>query len=679
MGTVRRLAILLLLASLIAACGGDDQASSSSSTRARTSILLVTLDTTRFDAVGPDAAGVRTPAYDSLVARGRRFMQAYATVPETLPSHASMMTGLYPAGHSVHENARFLADVHPLVAERLKQAGYRTAAFVSSFVLAQRFGLARGFDVYDDHFAGEAVERSAADTGERAIAYLSQGGSGPILLWVHFFDPHTPYDPPSRFHERHRAKPYLGEVAAMDEQLGRVVAAFEQAAASIGTAAAIAVVSDHGEGLGDHGELQHGNLLYQSTMHVPLVLVGPGVGAGAIAEPVSTRRIFHTLLDWAGLAANGSLRGNPKEIVLAEAMKPYLSYGWQPQIMAVEGHLKAILAGRTEAFDLQADLAEARDLGSRAPLSPALRKALDDYPVPSPGAAHPQQALTDEARRSLASLGYVSGTATPVVRKDAPRPADMVGLFETIDRASTLFVNERYAEVIPLLKTILAKDPNNLDAVLRLATSHSMMRQDGPALAAFRRAATIAPKSTDVRLYLALHYVRRDEWRQALPMLEQIVADTPDRVAALEGLALARDRQGRLEGAIRLRQRILLLPPRPVADLVDLGRIAMAAEQTRVAIGAFEQARELQGAAFEHDLEIGVLYLAERRLVEARDAFDRVRPSHPEYPMALFKRAQVSVLLNEPDRAARIERARQRADGTTRELIAKERLFQAIR
>src|SRR5918992_173694 len=168
MGTVRRLAILLLLASLIAACGGDDQASGSSGAPARTSILLVTLDTTRFDAVGPNAAGVRTPAYDSLVARGRRFMQAYATVPETLPSHASMMTGLYPAGHGVHENARVLSNVHPLVAERLKQAGYRTAAFVSSFVLAQRFGLARGFDVYDDHFAGQAVERRAAETGERA-------------------------------------------------------------------------------------------------------------------------------------------------------------------------------------------------------------------------------------------------------------------------------------------------------------------------------------------------------------------------------------------------------------------------------------------------------------------------------------------------------------------------------
>src|SRR5918992_5075707 len=185
MGTVRRLAILLLLASPIAGCGGNGQAGISSSAPARTSILLVTLDTTRFDAVGPDAAGVRTPAYDSLVARGRRFMQAYATVPETLPSHASMMTGLYPAGHGVHENARFLSDAHPLVAERLQQAGYRTAAFVSSFVLAQRFGLARGFDVYDDTLPDGRAERTSTETTDRAVAYLTRPSPQPLLLWVH--------------------------------------------------------------------------------------------------------------------------------------------------------------------------------------------------------------------------------------------------------------------------------------------------------------------------------------------------------------------------------------------------------------------------------------------------------------------------------------------------------------
>ena len=254
----------------------------------------------------------------------------------------------------------------------------------------------------------------------------------------------------------------------MDEQLGRLVQAFDAYAARHGTPAAIVVTSDHGEGLGDHGELQHGNLLYQSTMHVPLVVVGPGTAAAVEDDPVSTRRVFHTILDWAGLepadqqryslAASAGLSrrslgggdlsrrslgeggGEGGEVVLGEAMKPFLGYGWQPQIMAVEGRHKAILAGKTEVYDVIADPAEAKNLGAGSNLSPALRKALDDYPVPSPEAARAPENLSDEARRNLASLGYVSASAPPVVRKDAPRPADMVGLFDTLEKASGLFV-----------------------------------------------------------------------------------------------------------------------------------------------------------------------------------------------------------------------------------------------
>ena len=160
---------------------------------ARPSILLVTLDTTRADAIGPEAAGVETPAFNALAQRGRRFRQAYATVPETLPSHASMMTGLYPAGHGVHQNARPLAATYPVLAEKLRGAGYRTAAFVSAFVLARRFGLARGFDVYDDALPAGRAER-ARDGDDGAGAGVIGGHAGqPLFLWVHYFDPHAPY------------------------------------------------------------------------------------------------------------------------------------------------------------------------------------------------------------------------------------------------------------------------------------------------------------------------------------------------------------------------------------------------------------------------------------------------------------------------------------------------------
>jgi choline-sulfatase len=676
-GTTQRLQLLAsVLALLAAACGGSTPPASSPVQRP--SILLVTLDTTRADAIGPDAAGIATPGYNAIAARGRRFLQAYATVPETLPSHSSMMTGLYPAGHGIHENARTLAASHDVLADRLRQAGYRTTAFVSSFVLAQRFGLARGFDLYDDELPQGSVERSAAATTDRAIAELARPSSQPRFVWVHYFDPHAPYEPPEPFRTQYAAKPYFGEVAAMDRELARLVSAFERSAAQVHAPAAFIIAGDHGEGLGDRGESQHGNLLYQSTMHVPLVVAGPGVEAGASGVPVSVRRVFHTVLDFAGLGSDHTLRAPDaalSDVVLGEAMKPFLEYGWQPQIMAVAGAQKAILSRITEVYDLGADPREERDLGAGANLPAAMRKALDDYPVPSPEAARAPDTLSDEARRSLASLGYVSGTAAPVVRKDAPRPADMVHLFDRIERASMLFVAEKYAEVIPLLKGIQAEDRFNLDATLRLATSYSALGRNAEALAAFRDAAAIAPRSPDVRTYLGLHYTRSKEWERAAPLLEQAVADSPDRLPAVEALALVRERQGRVADAVALWQRVHTSRPPGGAELLHLGELAMAVQQTPLAIASFEKARALQGAGFDHDLELGVLYLATRDFLRAREALDRVPARHPGYPMALFKRAQVSVLLNEPDRAARIALARTHADGTTRALIASERLF----
>jgi choline-sulfatase len=662
---------------LLAACGRGAPPTPAP----RPSILLVTLDTTRADAIGPGADGITTPGFDAVAARGRRFLHAYATVPETLPSHSSMMTGLYPAGHGIHENARTLPDRHDVLADRLRQAGYRTAAFVSSFVLARRFGLARGFDAYDDELAAGAVERSATATTDRAIAELQYPSSQPRFLWVHYFDPHAPYQPPEPFRSQFAAKPYLGEIAMMDRELGRLVDAFEKSAARSQTPAATIIAGDHGEGLGDGGESQHGNLLYQSTMHVPLVVTGPGVEAGTSMVPVSIRRVFHTVLDFAGLGSDHTLRAPDaalSDVVLGEAMKPFLEYGWQPQVMAVAGTQKAILSRTTEVYDLEADPGERRNLGSGANLPPAMRKALDDYPVPSPDAMRAQDALSplgDEARRSLASLGYVSGTAAPVVRKDAPRPADMVHLFDRLERASQLFVAEKYAEVIPLLKGIRAEDPFNLDAALRLATSYSALGRNDEAVAAFRQAAAIAPRSPDVRTYLALHYTRTKEWARAAPLLEQVVAESPGRLPAVEALALVREQQGRVADAIALRQTVHALKAPTAPELLHLGELAMATQQTAIAIESYEKARGLQGATFAHDLELGVLYLASRDVARARDALDRVSPSHPGYPMALFKRAQVSVLLREPDSAARIALARTHADATTRALIASERLF----
>ncbi|HYR28903.1 MAG TPA: sulfatase-like hydrolase/transferase, partial [Thermoanaerobaculia bacterium] len=570
---------LLLLVPFLLACSKPETAVPAAAPKP--SILLVTLDTTRFDAMG----GAATPSFNALAERGTRFTSAYATVPQTLPSHASMMTGLYPAGHGVHENGRFLGAAHPLLAEKLKAAGYGTAAFVSAFAVAKRFGLGRGFDVYDEDFGAGLSERDAKATTDRAVAHLESAPGKPLFAWVHYYDPHYPYTPPAP----HRG--YAGEVAFMDEQLGRLVQAFTQRAPG---PHAIVVVADHGEGLGEHGEDQHGNLLYQSTMHVPMVITGPGITPGTNATPVSTRRVFHTIMRWAGLPVTD----DPEPVIVGEAMKPFLDYGWQPQVMAVEGNRKTILAGRTEVYDLAADPKETRDLAAQGDISRAVRATLRDYPLPSAQAEATNENLDEEGRRKLASLGYVASTVKPVVRADAPRPADMVELFPILDRAAALFVAGDYAEAIPLLARILEADPTNLDAALRLATAHSSLGHEAEALAAFKRAETIAPDNADVRTYLALHLARGDEWERAVPMLERILGETPNKVPALEAMALIRERQRRPEEALALRKQLHALRAPSAAELVAMGDLAMATGQTALGIESFERARSLQGREF---------------------------------------------------------------------------------
>ena len=653
---------VVAVAALLACCTRPQEPARAPA--ARPSILLVTLDTTRADAIGPEQSAVPTPSFNALALRARRFRYAYTAVPQTLASHASMLSGLYPAGHGVHENGRYLSDKVPLATERLASAGYRTAAFVSAFAVARRFGLGRGFDVYDDDF-GVAAERRASVTTDRALAYLAKASPAPLFLWVHYYDPHFPYDPPEPFRSRYASRPYYGEIASMDEQLGRLASAFEKRAGP----KAIIVVADHGEGLGDHGEIQHGDLLYQSTVHVPLIVIGAGLTAGTDDEPVSTRRVGSTILDFAGIDATNSLRQHTGEIVLGEAMKPFLDYGWQPQVMAVTGRLKTILAGRVETFDVVADPNELHDIAAGASVPREMRAALRDYPIPSPDAVQAPSPANEEERRKLASLGYVSAGSKPLIRADAPRPADMARLFPVLDQAASLFVRGDYAGAIAPLQKILAADPNNLDAALRLATSYSELHRDAQALAAFDRAQTIAPESDDVRTYLALHYVRTKEWRRAAPLLERVVADTPDRLPALEALAIVREREGRIAEAVALRQKIYATRPPTAAELARLGEMAMAVGATSVAIGAFEKSPS------GHELELGALYMSAGRLQESREMLDRVSPLSPGYPMALFKRAQVSVLLHEPDAASRIDAARRHADAATAPLIDRERLF----
>jgi arylsulfatase A-like enzyme/tetratricopeptide (TPR) repeat protein len=640
----------------------------------RTSILLVTLDTTRADRLGFESDAVETPVLDALADRGVRFSQAWTTVPMTLPAHTSMLTGLYASEHGIRENSRFLDEDHSLLSERLRDVGYSTAAFVSGYPLEKRFGLARGFDHYDDEVGKDSAERAAGPTTDRAIAYLDARSASPIFMWVHFFDPHDPYAPPEPFRSRYPTSPYLGEIAYMDQELGRLVEVFE--ARTQGGEARILVVGDHGEGLGDHGEMLHGNLLYRGVMRVPLIIAGSGVAPGNIDVAVSVRRVFDTILAWAGLDSSFDLLDPEPEVVMGEALKPYLQYGWQPQVMAIYGDTKVIRSGATEVYDLRSDPSEAHDLSGSVEIDPEVEEAVEGYAL-IPTTDQPRDStLDEEASQQLAVLGYVSFGSPVPVREDAPDPKDMTHLFDDLDEGAALFVREEYEASIRVYEKVLAEDRQNLMVTVSLAVAHSALGNEERADELFARAREIHSDSIDLQHYLAMHYFRFNRWQLAAPLFEKVLTVMPKKLPALEALARIYESEGRLEEAAGLIERIVILKSSPAADWIRLGEIEMAMTDTPAAIRAFEEAKYLQGPTFTHHLELGVCYLAMRRYGEAAQALDRVSQSHPGYDLALFKRAQVAVLLREPDWRERVRLAHEMADPELRRLIENEPLFQ---
>jgi len=671
-----------VLALVVAACGqessGPESASKikSSPTPVQPSILLVTLDTTRADRLGIETDLVDTPHLEALAARGVYFEQAYSVTPTTLPSHTSMLTGLYPADHRVRENGRVIDKKLELLPTRLKGHGYDTAAFVSGFPLAGQFGLSRGFGHYDDAFVSDAAERTATETTDLAVDWL-KGKASPLFLWVHYFDPHEPYQPPEPFRLQYPGEPYLGEIAYMDQELGRLIAAFE--AQFQGRPLKIIVVGDHGEGLGDHGEALHGNLLYQGTMRVPLIVAGSGIDAGTSDRAVSVRQVFDTVLEWSGESRAGSLLGEQSGPVLAEALKPYMQYGWQPQFMAILDGIKVISSGDTEIYDVRIDPAESNNLDSQVEPDPALWDAIEAYSTRALAEqTQEQQTLSQEVLDKLASLGYVGSSGSSKIRDDAPNPRDMVHLFRDMDIGAGLFIRRDYAAAIPVFTRILEADSYNFMAALRLAVAYSVTGNDGQAKKLFDRARAIDPSSTDLRHYQAMHYLKNEQWDLARPLFESVLAESPGRIPALAGLAKVYSSQGDLEQAMRLLMRIVKIKDSPGLEWVRIGELRMALRDTKGAIRAFEIARKMLADQFTSHFELGVLYMADRRFKDAASSLDRVSSQDPDYAMALYKRAQASVLLDETDREQRVRQAWLQADKTTRPLIESERLFRDV-
>src|SRR5438093_1324724 len=391
-------------------------------------LILVTIDTLRADRVGVEGGPHDvTPTLDELGRQGAVFLDATAHAPLTVPSHASILTGRYPTVHGVHDNAGFmLSDRVPTLAVMLHDAGYHTAAFVSSFVLRGSTGLARGFEAYNDRFEGmgrshvtvSSLERRAPEVAREAARWIASAPR-PFFLWVHFYDPHAPYDPPPAFAAKFSGRPYDGEVAAADFGVSLVVGALspERRADTV-----VVVTGDHGESLGEHGESEHGILLYDATLHVPLIMRGPGVPAGLrVNRQVRHVDVLPTIAGLVGVAAppgidgvdlmpqlTGSAREGP--VSYAESRFGELHFGWRPLHSLRDGTWKYIDGPEPELFQLTADRGERENRrGARADTAAGMARVLDDLARRADASTPATPAANADAAERLRSLGYVSG------------------------------------------------------------------------------------------------------------------------------------------------------------------------------------------------------------------------------------------------------------------------------
>ncbi len=537
-------------------------------------VVLVTIDTLRADRVG--AYGderARTPVLDTLAARGVRFETAISPAPLTLPAHASLLTGLDPPRHAVrHNSIHRLGDEIPTLASALSQAGFATAAFVGAVVLERRYGLARGFDHYDDQrmerMSSQTVgyaERSAEHVVVAALRWLETAPPR-FFVWLHFYDPHAAYDPPAGFAMAFARDPYRGEIAFVDFQLGRLLDLLRARFGEQGLL--VAVTSDHGESLGEHGEARHSYGVYDATQLVPLILYGVGMPVGRVVEaPVRLVDLAPTLLEALGLPPLPDADGRPLQPRIAgreDASRPaYVEtfatrydYGWSALQGLRTDRYKYIRAPRPELYDLSRDPGEREDLAAGLPEVTQELEARLAAVLARPGPTPARVTLDPAAQEQLRGLGYVAPEASPEVDAQdpfaGPDPKDEIGLLRRLAEVERLALLERPAESLALLRD-LADPPT---AVVALRAAMALRAGDLElALHDARRASEREPRRLDVRLVLASAVEAQTGAASARGAWEDAARLDPGSHAAWQGIARALEQQGDVPGAARARER----------------------------------------------------------------------------------------------------------------------------
>jgi len=502
-------------------------------------VLLVTLDTVRADRLGPwGYEPARTPTLDALAASGIVWLDAVAPTPITLPSHASLMTGLAPPKHGVRDNGSFrLAEEKRTLAETLAGAGYETGSFVGSFVLDRRFGLGQGFATYDDDLGGGVAasgafaERSAEAVTEGALEWLAgrEGADAPFFLWVHYFDAHSPYGPPAAFRT---GDPYDGEIAYVDAQLARLVSHLEASGQRDRTL--IVVTADHGESLGEHGEPSHSIFIYESTLHIPLILSSPGlyseprVVEDRVAGLVDVAPTLLSLLGVDGLPdADGvdllAAPADPDRAVYIESLAPQFGHGWAPLTGLRRHRDKFIQAPEPEYYDLGERPLEMRNRADEAEAARDLSARLATLTAGDLVAA--RREVSAEERAKLESLGYVVGASISV--PSGADPKERMPYYNQFFEAFALAEEGRLSEAAEILEASLRHERGSAKAWELAATIFVRLSRFEDAAAAIVKAVDLSPNA-DRLVKLAQMRAMQGDLPEAQRLLDAAEALDPE-------------------------------------------------------------------------------------------------------------------------------------------------------
>ena len=515
-------------------------------------ILLVTVDTMRRDALGI-LGNNRTPAIDGLAEGGALFSTAVSPMPLTLPAHTSLMTGLIPRRHGVRDNGRLVGAELRLLAQILAEQGYATSAFVSGFPLDRSYGLDRGFTVYDDELpsgARDSAERSASATTDRAVAWI-QSAESPWFSWVHYYDPHDPYEPPREFWGTTEKERYYNEVQYVDFSLQKLFAAAKVQDQSVLTV----LTSDHGESLGEHGEERHGFFLYDSTILVPLVFHWPGhIASSEIDDTVGLIDIMPTILQLIGRDIPADIDGvslvpliagktTSTRHVYAETRLPWLYFGWAPLEAVRSDTWKLIESTKSELYDLRNDPNELNNViteeyAALSELTDALWNIHEHEPVESTLTTDPK------ALDKLRSLGYVgAGSAPQSVPDGLPAPAERIEMRRALLRADSLHKQGRIDEALAGFTAVLDSEPENRYALSRAGIALMSAGRNKEAIGYLQTAVRLDPGRAELRFALGQSLSALDRWSEAHEHWMELSRLLPRHYQAWANLGLSFARQ----------------------------------------------------------------------------------------------------------------------------------------